>query len=203
MLKTKTKTKTNQDHGIWSHCFMASRGEKVEAVTDLFLGSKSHCRWWLQPWNQKTIASWQESDDKPRQCAEKQRCYSANKGPYSQDYGLPSCPVWLWELDSKEDRVPKNWCFWTVVLEKTPESPSDNKEIKPVTLKGDQPWIVTAEGLMLKLKLQDFGHLMWTDDSLEKSLMLGKTEGRRRRGHQRMRWLDSITDAMNLNLGKL
>ena len=78
----------------------------------------------------------------------------------------------------------------------------ESKEIKPVTLKGDQPEY-SLEGLMLKLKLQNFGHLMRTDDSLEKSLMLGKNEGRRRRGYQRMRWLDDFTNAMNMNLGKL
>ena len=152
---------------------------------------------WLQPWNQM-IASWQESNDKPRQHVEKQRHYSANKGPYNQGYGLPSGYVRLWELDRKEGRMPKNWCFWTVVLEKTPETPLDSKEIKPVNLKGDQSEY-SLEGLMLKLKFQHFGHLLLTDDSLEKSLMLGKSEDRRRRGHQRMRWLDGITDAMNMN----
>ena len=90
------------------------------------------------------IASWQESCDKPRQCVEKQRHYSANKGPYSQGYGLPSGHIQLWKLDCKEGRMPKNWCLQTVVLEKTPESPLDNKEIKPVNLKGNQPWILTG-----------------------------------------------------------
>ena len=108
------------------------------------LGLQNHCRWWLQPWNQKMIASWQESYDKPRQCVEKQRHYSANKGPYSQGYGLPSGHVWLWELDHKEGRASENWCFQTVVLEKTPESPVDSKEIKPVNLKGNQPWIFSG-----------------------------------------------------------
>ena len=135
---------------------------------------------------------------KPRQHVEKQRHYSANKGPYNQGYGLPSGYVRLWELDRKEGRMPKNWCFWTVVLEKTPETPLDSKEIKPVNLKGDQSEY-SLEGLMLKLKFQHFGHLLLTDDSLEKSLMLGKSKDRRRRGHQRMRWLDGITDAMNMN----
>ena len=98
------------------------------------------CGWWLQPWNQKTVASWQESDDKRRQCVEKQRYHSANKGPYSQSCGLPSDHAQLWELDCK-GRTPKNWCLQTVVLEKTPESPLDSKETKPVNLKGDQPWV--------------------------------------------------------------
>ena len=142
-------------------------------------------------------ASWQESYDTPRQCVEKQRHYSADKSPYSQDYGLPSVHVQLWELDHKEGRELKNWRFQTVVLEKTPESPSDSQEIKLVNPE------YSLEGRMLKLKLQYFGHLMPTADSLEKSLMLGKIEGRRRKGHQRMRWLDGITDAMDMNLGKL
>ena len=92
------------------------------------------------------------------------------------------------ELDCEESWSPKNWCFWTVVLEKTLESPLDWKEIKGVNPKGNQSWIFIGR-LMLKLKLQYFGHLMWKADSLEKTLMLGKIEGRRRREWQRMRWL--------------
>ena len=95
----------------------------------------------------------------------------------------------MWELDYKESWVPKNSCLWTVVLEKTLESPLDCKEIQPVHPKGNQSWIFIGR-MMLKLKLQNFGHLMWRTDSLEKTLMLGKIEGRRRRGWQRMRWLD-------------
>ena len=106
------------------------------------LGLENHCRWWLQPWNQKATASWQESYDKPRQGVEKQRHYFANKGPYSQGYGLPSDHVRLWEQNHKKGRMPKNWFLRTVVLEKIPESPLDSKEIKPVSLKGNQPWIL-------------------------------------------------------------
>ena len=87
----------------------------------------------------------------------------------------------MWELDYKESWVSKNWCFWTVVLEKTLESLLDSKEIKPVNPKGNKPEY-SLKGLMLKLKLQHFGHLMQRTDSLEKTLMLGKTEGMRRRG---------------------
>ena len=92
-----------------------------------------------------------------------------------------------------------------MVLEKTLESPSDCKEIQPVHSKGDQSWVFTGrmEGLMMKLKLQYFGHLMQRVDSLEKTLMLGGIGGRRRRGRQRMRWLDSITDSMLMSLGEL
>ena len=107
----------------------------------------------------------------------------------------------MWELDYKESWVPKNWCFWTVVLEKTLESPLDCQEIQPVHPKGNQPWY-SLEGLMLKLKLQYFGHLTWRTDSLGQILILGKIEGRRRRGWQRMRWLDDIRDSMDMNLSK-
>ena len=105
-------------------------------------------------------------------------------------------------MDCEESWVPKNWCFWIMVLEKTLESPLDCKEIQPVHPKGYQSGC-SLEGLMLKLKLQYFGHLMWRVDSLEKTLMLGGIGGRRRRGRQRMRWLDGITDLMGMSLSKL
>ena len=106
------------------------------------------------------------------------------------------------ELDYKESWVLKNWCFWTVMLEKTLESPLDCKEIQPVYLK-EISTECSLEGLMLKLKLQYFGHLMRRAQSLEKTLMLGKIEGRRWRGRHRMRWLDGITDSMDMGLGRL
>ena len=127
---------------------------------------------------------------------------SATKGPSSQGYIFSSSHAWMWELDCKESWTPKNWCFWTVVLEKTLESPLDCTEIQPVHPKGDQSWC-SLEGLILKLKLQYFGHLMWRADSFEKTLMLGKTEGRRRRWWQKMRWLDGIINSMDMDLGGL
>ena len=116
----------------------------------------------------------------------KHRHYFANKGPSSQSYGFSSSNIWMWELDYKESWVMKNWCFWTMVLEKTLESPLDNKEIQPSILKEISPEY-SLEGLMLKLKLQYFGHLIRRTDSLEKILRLEKIEeDRRRRGQQRM-----------------
>ena len=91
------------------------------------------------------IASWQESCDKPRNCVKKQTHQFADKGLCSQGYGLSSSHIWLWELDHKEDREPKNWCFLTVVLEKTLESSLESKEIKPVNPKGNQPWILIGK----------------------------------------------------------
>ena len=108
----------------------------------------------------------------------------------------------MWELDCEESWMPKNWCFWTVVLEKTFESPLDCKEIHQSILKEIRPGC-SLEGLTLKLKLQYFGHLMRRADSLEKTLMLAGIGGRRRRGRQRMRWLDGTIDSMAMSLSKL
>ena len=111
--------------------------------------------------------------------------------------------LWVWELDYKESWTPKNWCFWTVVLEKTLESPLDYKEIHPVHPKGNQSWIfigrtdVEAETPIL------WPPLMQRTDSFEKTLMLGKIEGGRRRGRQRMTWLDVIINSMDMSFSKL
>ena len=125
----------------------------------------------------------------------RQTHYFANKGPSSQSYGFSSSHVWMWELDYKENWVLKNWCFWTVVLEKTLE------RIPWTARRSNQSILVISpeyslEGLMLKL--QYFGHLMQRMDSLEKTLMLGKIEGRRRSGQQRMSCLDGITHSVDM-----
>ena len=109
--------------------------------------------------------------------------------------------VWMWELDCEESWAPKNWCFWTVVLEMTLESPLDWKEVQPVHPKGDQSWVFIGR-TDAEAETPTLGHLMWRADSLEKTLMLGGTGARRRRVWQRMRWLDGITDLMHMSLGK-
>ena len=155
----------------------------------------------------KLKASWKKSYDQPRQHIKKQRHYFANKGSTSQFHGFSSSHIWVWELDHNESWAPKNWCFWTAVLKKTLESPLDCKEIKPVNPEYSNflkeiNREYSLEGLLLKLKLQYFGHLMQRADSSEKILILGKIEGRRRRGQQRMRWLDGITDSMDMKFCK-
>ena len=127
------------------------------------------------------------------------------KGPSTQGYGFSSCHVWMWEFHDKEGWVPKNRCFRIVVLKKTLESPRRSRRARRSNqsiLKEISPEY-SLEGLMLKLKLQYFGYLMWRADSFEKTLMLGKTGGRRRRGRQRMRWLDVITNSKDMSLSKL
>ena len=145
---------------------------------------------------------WKKTYDQPRQHIKKQRHYFAKKGQSSQNYGFSSSRVWMRELDYKESWVPRNWCFWTVVLEETLESPLECKEIQLVHPRGNQSWIfigrIDAEGETPLL-----GHLMWRTDSSEKTLMLWKIEDGRRRGQQRIRWLDGITDSMDMNLSKL
>ena len=131
-----------------------------------------------------------------------QRHYFANKGLSSQGYGFSCGHVWMWELDCEENWMLKNWCFWTVVLQKTLESPLDCRRSNKSIVKEISPGC-SLEGMMLKLKLQYFGHLIRRVDSLEKTVLLGGIGGRTRRGRQKMRWLDGITDSMDVSLSEL
>ena len=158
----KAQHSENEDHGIRSHHFMANRWGNSGNSDRLFFWAPKSLQMVTAAMKLKDACSLEEKHrqhikEKPRQHIKKQRHYIANKGPSSQSYGFSSSHAWMWELDSKESWAPKNWCFWTVVLEKTLESLLDCK-IKSI-LKEINPEY-SFEGLMLKLKLQYFGHLM-------------------------------------------
>ena len=163
-----------------------------------FSGLQNHCRWWLQSWNSKTLAPWKKSYDQPRQHIKKQRQYFANKGPSLVKpmvfpvvmYGCESWTI----MKAERQRIDafELWC-WRRLLRVPWTARRSNQSI----LKEISPGC-SSEGLMLKLKLQYFGHWMRRADSLEKTLMLGKIEGRWRRQRQRMRWLDAITNSMDI-----
>ena len=149
-----------------------------------------------------SLTPWKEIYDQPRQHIKKQRHYFANRSLSSQGYGFSSGHVWMWELPVNKAECRRIdafdlWC-WRRLLRVPWTARKSNQSI----LKEISPGC-SLEGLMLKLKVQSFGHLMWRADSLEKTLMLGKIEGRRRRGWQKMRWLDGLTDSMAMNLSKL
>ena len=129
----------NKDHGVWSHHFMANRWGKVETVTDfIFLVSQITVDGDCSHEIKRDLLLGR----KAKQCIKKQKHHFINKGLYSQSYGFSSSQVQMWELDLQAVWAPKNWCFWTVVLEKTLESPLDCKEIQPVHPKDDQSWVV-------------------------------------------------------------
>ena len=145
---------------------------------------------------------WKESYDQPRQHIKKQRHYFVNKSLSSQCYGFSSGHVWMWELGHKEGWVLKNWCFWTVVLEKTLESPLNSKEIQPVHPKGNQSWVFIE-----RTDIEAETPVLWPPDAkswlIWKDPDAGKDSRRERRGRQRMRWLDGITELMDMSLSKL
>ena len=148
------------------------------------------------------LVSWKKSYDQHRQHIKKPRHYFVNKCPSSQSFGFSSIHVSIWDLDYKETWMPKNWFFWTVVWENTLESPWTARRSSQSILKEISPEY-SLKRLMLKLKLQYFCQLMRRTGSFEKTLKLGKIEGGRRMGRQRLRWLDSITDLMDMSLSKL
>ena len=166
----KAQHSESEDHGIRSHHFMGNRwGNSGNSVRLYFSGLQNHYRWWPQPWNEKMLAPWRKSYDQPREHIKKQKHYFANKGLSSPSYGFSSSHVWIW----KAIWVPKNWCFWTVVLEKTLESPLNCTEIQPVHSKGDQSWVfigrTNAEAEIPILQAPDAkSWLIWKDPDVGK-----------------------------------
>ena len=170
-------------------------GKQWKRWQTVFFRLQNHCRWWPQPWNWKMLASWKKSYDQPRQNIKKRDTTLLTKAHLVKTMVFPvvmyGCESWSikkaerWRIDALEQ-----WCWRRLLRVPWTARRSILKEISPE---------YSLEELMLKLKLQYSGHLMHTNDSLEKSLMQGKIDGKRRRGHQMMRWLESITDAMNMN----
>ena len=183
----------------------------METVRDfLSLGSKITADGGCSHEIKKMFAPWNKSYDQPRQCIKKQRCYFPDKCPSSQSYGFSSSHVWMWELDHKESSVLKNWCFWIggvglLRVQDSPrlfESPLDSNEIKPVNPKGNESWIFIG-----RTDAKAEAPILWPPNGKNwltgKDPDAGKMEGRRRRGWQRMRWLDGITDLMDFSLSML
>ena len=148
------------------------------------------------------FAPWKKSYDQPRQHIKKQRHYFANKGPSGQSYGFSSSHVWMWELDYKESWVPKNWCFWTVMLKKTLESPFECKEIQPVHPRGNQSWIFIG-----RTDAEAETPVLWAPNVknwlIGKDPDAGKDWRQEEKRWQGIRWLDGITDSMDMSLSKL
>ena len=178
------------------------RGKSGSSDRFYFLGLQNHCGRWLQPWNKKMLAPWKKSYDQPGQHFKKQRHTLPAKVHLVKAMFFPvvmyGCESWtIKKADRQRIDAFELWC-WRRLLRVPWAARRANQSI----LKEISPEC-SLEGLMLRLKLQYFGHLMWRADSLEKTLMLGRIEGRKRRGRQRMRWLDGITDLMDMSLSEL
>ena len=177
-------------------------GKQWKLWQTLFLWSPKSLQMVTAAMKSNELAPWKKSYDQPRQHIQKQRHYFANKSPDSQSYGFSRSHLWMSELDYKGSWVLKNWCFWTVVLEKTLESPLECREIKPVNPKGNQSWIFIG-----RTDAEAEAPILWPPDVKNwftgKDLNAGKDWDRRRRGWQRMRWSDGITYLMDMSLSKL
>ena len=168
-----------------------------------FSGLQNHCRWWLQPWNWKMLTPWKESYDwkldsilKSRDITLLTKVYLANAMVFP--VVMYECESWtIKKAECQRIDAFEPWCWRRLLRVPWTARRSNQSILKEISLK------YSLEGLMLKLKLQYFGHLLWRTDWFEKTLRLGKIEGRRRRGQQRMIWLDGITYPMNMSLSKL
>ena len=184
------------------YCMANRRGKSGRSDRLPLSGFQSHCGRWLRPWNQKTTASWQESDDRPRQCVESRDITLLTKVRIVRAMVFPvvmyGCESWaIKKAEHQRIDVFGLWCWRRLLRIPWTARRSHQSMLRDINPENSLEW------LMLKLKLQYFGHLMRTDGSLEKFPMLGKIEGRRRRGCQRMRWLDGIADAVSMDLSKL
>ena len=182
---------------------MANRwGENGNSVRFYFLGLQSHCRWWLQPWNEKTLAPWKESYDQPRQPIKKQRHYFADKGPSNQSYGFSSSCIWMWEFHHEERWAPKNWYFWNLVLEKTLESSLDCKVIELVNPQGNQSWIFIG-----RTDAESETQILWPPDAktwlIGKDPDAGKDWRQEEKGTMEDEVVGCITNSMDMSLSKL
>jgi len=180
-----------------SHHFMANRWGNDETVTDFFSWAPKSLQMVTTAMKLKTLVPWKKSYNKPRQHVKKQKQFAC-KCLDSQSYGFSGSHVWMWEMKAEHWSIGafELWC-WRRLLRVTWTARRSNQSI----LKEISPEY-SLEGLMLKLKHQYFGHLMWRANSLEKTLMLGKSEGRRRRGWESTRWFDGITNLLNMILNK-
>ena len=148
------------------------------------------------------LAPWKKSYDQPRQHIKKQRYDFVNKGPSSQSYGFSSSHAWMWELEYKESWVLKNWCFWTVVLENTLESPLNCKEIQPAHPKGNQSWVCIG-----RTNAEAETPIFWPSDAKDwliwKDPDAGKYWRQEEKGMKRIRWLGGITNTMDMSLSQI
>ena len=181
---------------------MANRWRNSENSGKLYFGGlQNHCRWWLQPWNKKTPTPWKKSYYQPKQHVKKRDIALPTKVHLVKSMAFPvvvyGCESWtIKKAEHRRIDAFELWCWRRLLRVPWTTKRSNQSILKEISHD------CSLEGLMLKLKLQFFGYQMRKADSFEKTLILGKIEGKKRRGQQRMRWLDGITDSMDMSLSK-